>query len=152
AARVSQRHGRPHVTCIEHVLDRQHARRVAAQQLAHAFIYVAQARGQRIFRLCPDDAAFHERHRVGIGPVDDAVSGDLSPGIDAQDDHALAAMSATSMSKFAHTFCTSSISSTSSMSLRSCSAALPSTFTVVFGTITTGSTSTNVIPLASTPV
>src|SRR6185503_5946567 len=142
-------YGCAHVAGVEHVFHREHVGCVALQQLAHAVVDLAQARGEGIPRLRANHPAFDQRRAGRIVRANDAIPGQLSAGIDAEHDHALAAMSATSMSKLAHTFCTSSSSSISSMSLSSVSAVLPSTLTVLFGTMTTGSASTKVIFLAS---
>src|SRR5687768_11721466 len=120
--RVAQHYRRLHVARVEDVLDRHDVRVVTLDQLSDALMNLVKAGGKGIGRRGPDDTALDQGCRVAAIAADDAVSRDLRSGIDAENDHALAAMSATSMSKLPQIFCTSSSSSTSSMSFSSCSA------------------------------
>jgi hypothetical protein len=103
-------------------------------ELGDAVVDLAQAGGKGIARSCADDTALDQRRDAAVVASDDPVARVRGAWIDAENDQTFA-ISETSMSKFAQTFCTSSSSSSDSMSLRSVSASLPSSFTVDLGSI-----------------
>src|SRR5262249_15310853 len=147
AARMAEDDRGANVFRVEDVLHGERVGPVSRQQLGHALVDLVQSRCERIARARANHAAFDK----GDGPkpvsLYDTVSGGRRARIDAEDDHpSTFAISATSMSKFAQTFCTSSRSSIVSRSLSSESASLPATCTVFFGTIA-NSASATVTPL-----
>src|SRR5262245_12082864 len=134
AARVPEYHGGPDILRVEHVLDRERGGPMAGNELGDAVEDLAEPSGQGITWSRANDAAFDQRCDAAVVASDDPVARVRGAWIDAEDDQTFA-ISETSMSKFAQTFCTSSSSSSDSISLRSVSASLPSTFTVDFGSI-----------------
>jgi len=133
SARMPENDCCPDVSGVKHVFNRQHVWMVSLDQVNDAIVDVSQTLGEWVTRPRTNDAALDEHGLAWTCHASyHAVPSGRRAGVEAQDRHARA-MSATSMSKFASTFCTSSSSSSSSRSLTSDSAVFPSTRTVVFG-------------------
>src|SRR5262249_47746254 len=131
AARVAEHHCGPHVLRVKNVFHGERVGRVAREELAHAVVNLPQPRGEWIARARADGAAFDKGDEPRPVSLYDTIPGGRGAGIDAENDHpSTFAISATSMSKFAQTFCTSSSSSIVSSSLSNESASLPATCTV----------------------
>ena len=69
------------------LLDRAGVGFVFGEEIVQLLFELDEAIRDRCFHFEPDDAAVHER-RTGRPPVDDAVTGELQAGIDADDAHA----------------------------------------------------------------
>src|SRR5215213_7899424 len=109
-----------------------------SDELRYAVEDFLQAAGKGIARPRANHSAFDKGDEPEPVSLHDTITGVRRSGVDPENNHPVPpalAISATSTSKFAQTFCTSSRSSSVSRSLKSESASFPSILTVFFGTI-----------------